>query len=87
MPVEKMKGAPGMPWTGTDHPEMAFGQFDPIDHWKGWVTAADAESGDVRRKVQTPKPMVAAITATAGGVVFTGDLDGNVLAYQSIEFA
>ena len=27
--------------------------------------------------------MVAAITATAGGVVFTGDLDGNVLAYDA----
>ena len=83
MPVEKMKGAPGMPWTGMDHPEMAFGQFDPIDRWKGWVTAADPETGEVRWKVQTPKPMVAAITATAGGVVFTGDLDGNVLAYDA----
>jgi alcohol dehydrogenase (cytochrome c) len=83
MPVEKMKAAPGMPWTGMDHPESAFGQFDPTDRWKGWVTAADPESGNVRWKVQTPKPMVAAITATAGGVVFTGDLDGNALAYDA----
>jgi len=27
--------------------------------------------------------MVAAITATAGGLVFTGDLDGQVLAYDA----
>jgi alcohol dehydrogenase (cytochrome c) len=27
--------------------------------------------------------MVAAITATAGGLVFTGDLDGHVLAYDA----
>ena len=26
--------------------------------------------------------MVAAITPTAGGVVFTGDLDGNLLAFD-----
>ena len=34
-------------------------------------------------KIQTPKPMVAAITATAGGLVFTGDLDGQLLAYDA----
>jgi alcohol dehydrogenase (cytochrome c) len=27
--------------------------------------------------------MVAAITATAGGLVFTGDLDGRLLAYDA----
>ena len=47
------------------------------------MTAADPETGEVRWKVQTPKPMVAGITATAGGLVFTGDLDGNVLAYDA----
>ena len=47
------------------------------------MTAFDAESGEIKWKVQTPKPMVAAITATAGGLVFTGDLDGNLLAYDA----
>jgi alcohol dehydrogenase (cytochrome c) len=28
--------------------------------------------------------MVAAITATAGGLVFTGDLDGRLLAYDAL---
>jgi alcohol dehydrogenase (cytochrome c) len=82
-PVEQLKGAPGEPWTGMDHPQMAFGIQDPTSQWKGWVTAVDAETGEVRWKVQTPKPMVAGITATAGGVVLTGDLDGNVLAYDA----
>ena len=27
--------------------------------------------------------MVAGITATAGGIVLTGDIDGNVLAYDA----
>jgi alcohol dehydrogenase (cytochrome c) len=82
-PVEKLKGEPGEPWTGMDHQQMAFGIQDPTSRWKGWVTAVDAETGEVRWKVQTPKPMVAGITATAGGVVLTGDLDGNVLAYDA----
>lgn len=85
MPREKMKGGPGMPWTGMDHPQLAFGVQDPVERWKGWITAADAETGAVRWRVQTPKPMVAGITATAGGLVFTGDLDGNVLAYDAAD--
>jgi alcohol dehydrogenase (cytochrome c) len=47
------------------------------------VTAFDPETGSVKWKIQTPKPMVAAITATAGGLVFTGDLDGHLLAYDA----
>ena len=83
LPVDKMKGAPGMPWSGADDPEYPFGRPDPFERAKGWITAADPESGTVRWRVETPKPMLAAITATAGGLVFTGDLDGNVLAYDA----
>ncbi|HXO85406.1 MAG TPA: PQQ-binding-like beta-propeller repeat protein [Gemmatimonadales bacterium] len=80
--VDTLRGAPGKPWTGMDDEQMAFGRMDPQSLWKGWVTAINAEDGSVRWKVQTPKPMVAGITATAGGLVFTGDLDGQVLAYD-----
>jgi len=83
-PVASMKGAPGAAWTGAELADgWLFGKHDPVDQWKGWVTAFDAESGETRWKVQTPKPMVAAITATAGGLVFTGDLDGNLLAFDA----
>jgi alcohol dehydrogenase (cytochrome c) len=82
-PVAQMHGAPGQPWSGMDHPQMAFGIQDPVEKWKGWVTAIDADTGAVRWKVQTAKPMVAGITPTAGGLVFTGDLDGQVLAYDA----
>jgi alcohol dehydrogenase (cytochrome c) len=68
-----------------DDPQMAFGKLDPIERWKGWVVAIDAETGGVRWKVQTAKPMVAGITATAGGLVFTGDLDGQVLAFDAMK--
>jgi alcohol dehydrogenase (cytochrome c) len=82
-PIEQMKGAHGQAWSGMDHPQMAFGIQDPVDKWNGFITAVDAQDGRVRWQVKTPKPMVAAITPTAGGLVFTGDLDGQVLAYDA----
>lgn len=77
--LDTLRGSPGKPWSGVDDPMAAFGKQDPVTQWQGWITAVDAETGAVRWKLRTPKPMVAAITATAGGLVFTGDLDGNVL--------
>jgi alcohol dehydrogenase (cytochrome c) len=81
--LDTLRGAPGESWTGMDDAQFAFGRMDPPDQWKGWVTALDAETGAIRWKVQTAKPMVAGITATAGGLVFTGDLDGRVLAFDA----
>ncbi|HYX82917.1 MAG TPA: PQQ-binding-like beta-propeller repeat protein [Gemmatimonadales bacterium] len=81
--LDTLHGRPGQPWTGMDDAQLAFGKMDPTDQWKGWVTAIDAETGAVRWKLETPKPMVAGITATAGGVVFTGNLDGEVLAFDA----
>jgi alcohol dehydrogenase (cytochrome c) len=83
-PVARVKGTPGASWTGAEPADgWLFGRHDPMERWRGWVTAFDPESGDVKWKVQTPKPMVAAITATAGGLVFTGDLDGQLLALDA----
>jgi alcohol dehydrogenase (cytochrome c) len=79
-----IKGTPGASWTGAEPADgWLFGRHDPVSEWKGWVTAFDPESGAVKWKIQTPKPMVAAITATAGGLVFTGDLDGYLFAYDA----
>ena len=83
-PIASITGTPGASWTGAEPADgWLFGRHDPVEQWKGWVTAFDPESGDVKWKIQTPKPMVAAITATAGGLVFTGDLDGQLLAYDA----
>jgi alcohol dehydrogenase (cytochrome c) len=84
-PASRIKATPGTSWTGAEAADgWLFGRHDPVERWKGWVTAFDPETGAVKWKVQTPKPMVAAITATAGGLVFTGDLDGHLLAYDAI---
>jgi alcohol dehydrogenase (cytochrome c) len=81
--LDTLHASPGQAWTGMDDPQMAFGKMDPIERWKGWVVALDAETGTIRWKKQMPKPMVAGLTATAGGLVFTGDLDGQVLAFDA----
>ncbi|WP_052352008.1 pyrroloquinoline quinone-dependent dehydrogenase [Deinococcus pimensis] len=60
-----------------------FGAYDPIEKAKGWVHAVNARTGSVKWKVQMPTPMVAAVTPTAGGVIFTGDLNGDFLTLDA----
>jgi len=49
----------------------------------GWITALDADSGKIRWRYRTGSLMSAALTPTAGGVLFTGDTQGNFLALDS----
>jgi alcohol dehydrogenase (cytochrome c) len=53
---------------------------DPKEKPTGWIVAIDAATGDVRWKLNTPQPVVAGITPTAGGLLFTGDLGGTFYA-------
>lgn len=53
---------------------------DPAETSQGWLTAMDATTGAVRWKYRSPRPMVAAVTSTAGGLVLTGELTGDFLA-------
>ena len=54
-------------------PNQAFGK----------VLAVHAVSGKVAWQVRTRTPMAGGMLATAGGLVFTGDPEGNFLAYDS----
>ena len=56
---------------------------DPVSKAQGWVTAVDANTGAVRWKYRSPRPMVAAVTTTAGNVVFTGELTGDFLTLDA----
>jgi len=76
-------GKRGSIWPGSGDPEHPFGRNDPKEIWGGWLTAVDADTGRVRWKYKSPTPMLAAVTPTAGGVVFTGDLNGDVLALDA----
>ncbi len=49
----------------------------------GNVAAVDPASGEVRWRHATGRPMVGGTLATAGGLVFTGTLDGELLALDA----
>ncbi len=73
-PVEYV---PGAMYNGTG--------FKPTsaDTGRGWLTAIDADSGVVRWRFRAPAPVVAGVTHTAGGLVLTGDLAGNLYAFDN----
>ena len=56
---------------------------DPREKSKGWLTAFDASTGKERWKYASPTPLVAGVTATSGGVLFTGDLNNDFLALDA----
>jgi alcohol dehydrogenase (cytochrome c) len=56
---------------------------DPRETARGWLQALDAATGRELWKRQWPTPLVAGITVTAGGVLFTGDMDDNFLAMDA----
>lgn len=72
---EKVRYIPGRLYMG--------GSVDSGSVPQGWLTAMDASTGAVRWKYQSKRPMVSAVTATKGGVVFTGELTGDFLALDA----
>ena len=59
----------------------AFGEHDPRK--AGWLTAVDADSGEVKWKYAASTPMVAGIAVTASGLVMTADLNGDFLVFDA----
>jgi len=57
--------------------------LDPPDKAQGWLTALDAATGEVKWKYRSPRPMVAAVTTTAGNVVMTGELTGDFTIFDA----
>lgn len=60
----------------------AFKVIPTEEQW-GNVTAVDYNTGDIRWKVRTPQPMIGGILATSGGLVFTGEGNGQFKAYDA----
>ena len=56
---------------------------DPREQARGWLQAIDATTGAMRWRRQWPTPLVAGITVTSGGVLFTGDLNNDFLAIDA----
>ncbi len=72
-----------LPMDFTGNAGGGFGQFDPKEQWKGWITAADADAGEIRWRYQARTPILAAVTATEGGVVITGDMTGRLIVLDA----
>jgi alcohol dehydrogenase (cytochrome c) len=58
-------------------------ELDPPQRARGWLTAVDAGTGAVKWKYESPRPMLAAVTTTAGNLVLTGELTGDFLAFDA----
>ena len=74
---EEIRHVPGKLYLGGD------AIMDPPERARGWLTAVDAVTGEVRWKYQSARPMVGAVTSTAGGVVMTGELTGDFLVFDA----
>jgi alcohol dehydrogenase (cytochrome c) len=55
-------------------------QQEPPDKSRGWLTAIDASTGEVRWKYESKRPMLAAVTTTSSNLIFTGELLGDFIA-------
>jgi alcohol dehydrogenase (cytochrome c) len=77
----KLKGKEALPWTGSSSLRAPFGANELAR--RGWLTAIDADNGSIKWRYASPTPLIAGVTATAGDVVFTGDLNGNILAFDA----
>jgi alcohol dehydrogenase (cytochrome c) len=72
--------ATGEVWFGSSG-SMAE-MIDPSSTARGWVTAFNAENGQVRWKFKAPHPILAGVTPTGGGLVFAADLSGELFAFD-----
>jgi len=58
-------------------------EMDPPEQSQGWLTAIDVRTGAVKWKYQSPRPMVASVTTTAGNLVMAGELTGDFLIFDA----
>ena len=72
-----------IPPTGAGWFGAAKQGMDPPANAKGWLTAFDADNGAIRWKFAAPRPVLAGVTPTAGGLVFAADLGGTLYAFDA----
>ena len=62
----------------------AFKVIPTEEQW-GKLVAVDYNTGKVRWSVKTPQPMIGGALATAGGLVFAGEANGQFKAYDAAQ--
>jgi alcohol dehydrogenase (cytochrome c) len=73
--VEDVRFVPGQMYLG--------GTVRPDAEQSGRVTAVDASDGSVRWTYTSELPVLGAVTTTSGGVVFVGELTGDLVALDA----
>ncbi|MEP6764670.1 MAG: PQQ-binding-like beta-propeller repeat protein [Gemmatimonadaceae bacterium] len=81
--VQLIRDSVTVPPMGSGWFGAASQNMDPQASAKGWLTAFDADNGAVRWKFAAPRPMLAGVTPTAGGLVFAADLGGTLYAFDA----
>jgi alcohol dehydrogenase (cytochrome c) len=72
----------GRVWMGAGSHTL-FGNADPHSQWGGWVYASDADSGEWKWRARSNYPTLSGVTPTGGGLVFLGDMGGNLYALDT----
>jgi glucose dehydrogenase len=69
--------SPGSPWT-------SYTMVQPVaeESW-GLLTAIDLASGAIAWQTRTPQPLIGGVLATAGGLVFNGEGNGDFSAFAA----
>jgi glucose dehydrogenase len=65
------------------HPPIRYASSEPVEEMRwGLLSAIDLSSGKIVWQQKTDQPLVGGVLATAGGLVFTGEGNGNFNAYD-----
>lgn len=80
-PPAQLEGREGLPWTGARDRLHPFGV--PDAQRSGWITAIAAADGSILWRYHARAPLISGITATAGGLIFTGDIAGDFTALDA----
>ena len=69
----------------TDRPALRYSSLEPIDepNWGTLSAISTREQGRIRWQQKTEQPMVGGILATAGGLVFAGEGNGLLRAFDA----
>ncbi len=82
----QLGGRPGLQWNGPAYSPDTGLLYVPTGDGDspGWLTAADAATGDITWTYQATRPMLAPVTTTAGGIVFTGESNGDFIVLDAL---
>ncbi len=80
-PPGTLEARQGLPWTGSNSRFYPYGIRGKRK--TGWLTAIDARTGAILWRRHAATPLVAGVTATAGGLIFTATVGGHFMTLDA----